>query len=96
EMSVPQQDAVSDLEWMKNRMASGIRELKEFEQSDDEEKKEPSKDPTAMSVDEPLDPNETTRQTILQTGRLFLRNLTFSCTSEEIQELFSQYGPIEQ
>jgi len=33
----PRNDAVSDLEWMKARMSSGIREVKEFEQSDDEQ-----------------------------------------------------------
>lgn len=33
---------------------------------------------------------------ILKTGRLFLRNLAFSCTESDLQELFSSYGAISQ
>lgn len=29
----------------------------------------------------------------LQTGRLYLRNLSYACTEEELLELFSKYGP---
>ena len=29
----------------------------------------------------------------LQTGRLYLRNLSYACTEEELLELFSNYGP---
>ncbi|KAG9047437.1 Multiple RNA-binding domain-containing protein 1 [Tulasnella sp. UAMH 9824] len=32
---------------------------------------------------------------ILTTGRLFLRNLTYSCTEEVLRDTFSQYGEIE-
>lgn len=35
-------------------------------------------------------------ETILQTGRLFLRNLAFSCTKDELQELFERFGTISQ
>lgn len=43
--------------------------------------------------EEPKDP---TTETILQTSRLFVRNLTFSCTEDELTELFSPYGNIAQ
>jgi hypothetical protein len=35
-------------------------------------------------------------QKILSTARLFLRNLTFTVTYEELEELFTPFGPIEQ
>lgn len=33
---------------------------------------------------------------ISETGRLFVRNLAFSCTSEDISRLFEQYGPVTE
>lgn len=44
----------------------------------------------------PVDEREVFRQTISSTRRLFVRNLTFSCTLEELQALFSRFGQIEQ
>lgn len=37
-----------------------------------------------------------TTQAILDTGRLFLRNLAFSASMEDIQQLFEAYGQVEQ
>jgi len=37
-----------------------------------------------------------TKRTILQTSRLFVRNLAFSCTEEELHELFSSVGPLSR
>ena len=37
-----------------------------------------------------------TKETILQTSRLFVRNLAFSCTDEELAELFKPFGEISQ
>ncbi|KAF8487575.1 hypothetical protein JB92DRAFT_3021966 [Gautieria morchelliformis] len=82
---------MSDLEWMKSRMAD-IHEDKGFEQSDDEDDR---KDPGTVSMDA-TDPQEVTRQTILSTARLFVRNLTFSCTTEELQEHFRGFGQLDQ
>jgi multiple RNA-binding domain-containing protein 1 len=33
---------------------------------------------------------------IADTGRLFLRNLAFTCTQEDLQKFFSRYGPISE
>ena len=41
-------------------------------------------------------PEDDASSSILQSGRLFLRNLAFACTEEEIQELFAPYGHIAQ
>ena len=37
-----------------------------------------------------------TKETILQTSRLFVRNLSFSCTDEELADLFKPFGEISQ
>lgn len=36
------------------------------------------------------------KATILATSRLFVRNLAFSCTDEELRQLFEPYGHIAQ
>jgi multiple RNA-binding domain-containing protein 1 len=41
----------------------------------------------------PSDPNHAS---ILSNGRLFVRNLAFSCTEEELKQHFSTFGEIEQ
>ncbi|KAG1750420.1 uncharacterized protein EDB91DRAFT_1107297 [Suillus paluster] len=67
-------EGVSDLEWMRRRMklASDSPPDKVFEQSGDEDDVDHSAVP-----EEPQDP---ATKTIMQTSRLFLRNLPFSCT----------------
>ena len=60
---------------------------KAFEQSDDEAEEEPS----ALPVEK-----DDTKETILQTSRLFVRNLSFSCTDEELADLFKPFGEISQ
>jgi RNA recognition motif-containing protein len=61
---------------------------KAFEQSDDEG------EPHSPPVKEP--PKDDTKETILQTSRLFVRNLSFSCTDEELADLFKPFGEISQ
>ena len=61
---------------------------KAFEQSHDEE------EPPAPAVKDP--PKDDAKETILQTSRLFVRNLSFSCTDEELADLFKPFGEISQ
>ena len=42
------------------------------------------------------EPNDDTKETILRTSRLFVRNLAFSCTDEELAVLFKPFGEISQ
>ena len=51
---------------------------KAFELSDDEEE-----EPSTLPVEK-----DDTKETILQTSLLFIRNLSFSCTDEELADLF--------
>ncbi|KAI0060073.1 hypothetical protein BV25DRAFT_1807867 [Artomyces pyxidatus] len=85
-----QPEGLSDLEWMRRRMRQGVEESadKAFEQSDDEEPS--AKPPVATET------KDSTKETILQTARLFVRNLAFTCTEEELRELFQPFGEISQ
>ncbi|KAJ6536704.1 hypothetical protein DFH09DRAFT_1178549 [Mycena vulgaris] len=92
------EEGLSDLDWMKRRMSKNADVVeKAFEQSDDEDAGPlpPSAPPPAIaSAAEP--PKDPTKETILQTSRLFVRNLAFSCTDADLLEFFSPFGEISQ
>lgn len=83
-------EGLSDMEWMRRKMQSGTLDEKPFEQSDEEMQVDV---PVDAPVEEPLNP---THASILSNGRLFVRNLVFSCTEDELQQHFSTFGEIEQ
>ena len=85
-------DAVSDLEWMKRHMTQQASEPERVFQQD-EDVALTTKDEAEAPLSQDKDP---TTETILQTARLFLRNLAFSCTDTELSELFQPFGEIEQ
>ncbi|KAJ7228150.1 hypothetical protein GGX14DRAFT_538560 [Mycena pura] len=87
---------LSDLEWLKRRMSKNVDVVeKDFEQSDDEESDPvPTLAPQASAPEEP--PQDSTKETILRTSRLFVRNLAFSCTEADLLELFSPFGEVSQ
>ncbi|KAG7085951.1 hypothetical protein E1B28_003479 [Marasmius oreades] len=85
------EEGVSDTDWLKRRMSKNVDGVeKVFEQSDDEDVDD---DVETILAPPPTDP---TKETILQTGRLFVRNLAFSCTKEDLEELFSPFGTVSQ
>jgi RNA recognition motif-containing protein len=69
--------------------ASDASPDKVFEQSDDEHE---DADHSAV----PEEPKDPARDTIMQTSRLFLRNLAFSCTEAELLDLFKPFGEVAQ
>ena len=83
-----QQD-LTDMEWMRQRMKEGVVDAdspeKVFEQSESEEE--------SQRVSEEQNPTE---GPILRTARLFVRNLTFTCTEEELRPLFQPFGAVSQ
>ncbi|KAI0321147.1 hypothetical protein OF83DRAFT_1100875 [Amylostereum chailletii] len=85
------------MEWMRRRMKQGVEEAgKTFIQSDDENG-DGNDGEGDTAIEPPLqDDNDPNRETILQTARLFVRNLAFSCTEDELRELFRPYGEILQ
>lgn len=60
-------------------------------------------EPEAMDVDydnEHRNNNEQDKDAAIDqiedTGRLFVRNLTYTCTEADLKDLFSQYGPLSE
>ncbi|RKP20854.1 RNA-binding domain-containing protein [Rozella allomycis CSF55] len=45
-----------------------------------------------LALEQPKENNET--DVILDTGRLFIRNLSYTCSEDELNELCSKFGPI--
>ncbi|KAJ3532006.1 hypothetical protein NMY22_g7921 [Coprinellus aureogranulatus] len=94
---IPAAEPISDMDWLKQRMSSNVDKVveeKAFEQSDDEDDtKDRQMEVEQPKVEERKDP---VKETILQTSRLFVRNLTFSCTEEELSEHFRPFGQITQ
>ncbi|KIK58791.1 hypothetical protein GYMLUDRAFT_170626 [Collybiopsis luxurians FD-317 M1] len=89
------EEGLSDMEWMRRRMTEKTDvEEKAFFQSDDE--KEDQEAVSQSAPDEPEEPNDTTKEAILQTSRLFLRNLAFSCTEGDLSTLFNRFGELSQ
>lgn len=86
--TVVQQD-LTDMEWMRKRMKGGVEDAtnseKPFEQSDSEDQTEKVPDDEDPIV-----------RTILHTARLFVRNLTFTCTEDELRGLFQPLGVVTQ
>lgn len=83
-----QQD-LTDMEWMRQRMRGGVGNADSqenvFNRSGSGEEDQ--------GVTEEKDPTE---ETILRTARLFVRNLAFTCTGEELHCLFQPFGAISQ
>lgn len=87
-------DGLSDMEWMKRRMKQDVEDAgaasdKVFEQSDDEEQ-------GVDAMDVQTEVKDLAKETILQTARLFVRNLPFSCTEAELRDLFQPFGEVSQ
>ncbi|KAK2460406.1 hypothetical protein APHAL10511_007571 [Amanita phalloides] len=85
-------DSISDLDWLKKHTSKNVDTVdKAFEQSDDENGSTDEEDAA-----EPEPPKDSTKEMILQTSRLFLRNLAFSCAESDLFDLFKPFGEISQ
>ncbi|KAJ1310022.1 hypothetical protein OPQ81_006777 [Rhizoctonia solani] len=88
---------ISDLDWMRARMKKNLDEPiveKTFFQDDFDNEPEAGQTDPANGVDAPTEPAEICPS--LQTRRLFLRNLAYVCTEDDIRTEFSRFGTIEQ
>ncbi|KAL6452902.1 MRD1 Multiple RNA-binding domain-containing protein 1 [Candida maltosa Xu316] len=93
---------VSDLDWLKSRSIR-IKENGEVPESQQQEKEgESVQEDTAMSEEEQedaepeLSPEEKNEAKIQETGRLFVRNISYESTEEDFRTLFAAYGPLEE
>ncbi|KAI0656208.1 hypothetical protein C8Q70DRAFT_1012681 [Cubamyces menziesii] len=93
-----QADAVSDLDWLKRHTKTTLDDVETsgrvFEQSDDEDAQGATR--RGEQEDDAPQPLDATKATIMQTSRLFLRNLAFTCTEDDLRELFQAHGEVSQ
>ncbi|KAI0753331.1 hypothetical protein C8Q80DRAFT_507618 [Daedaleopsis nitida] len=89
-------EALSDMDWLRRHTKSTAVEEKAFEQSDDEAMGSPESDDDDGDEASDVEPPDPTRVTILQTSRLFIRNLAFTCTEDELRDLFQAHGDVSQ
>ncbi|KAF8926504.1 hypothetical protein BGZ58_011124, partial [Dissophora ornata] len=100
---------VSDLDWLKSRMAKpageAAEEKSEDEKEDTKEKQDPEPAPAPKIAQEPPsrpliisaeEEEENTKNLIADTGRLFVRNLPYTCTEDELRKLFEKFGPLSE
>ncbi|KAL5520301.1 hypothetical protein ACEPAG_9515 [Sanghuangporus baumii] len=97
-------EEVDDLEWMRRRMKKDLdinSEERVFIQ--DEEDQSPRNDASSRKPESPPSPREGNAEAdpspsdaILQSGRLFLRNLSYTCTQSDLEEHFSHFGELSQ
>ncbi|CAE6446337.1 unnamed protein product, partial [Rhizoctonia solani] len=89
---------ISDLDWMRTRMKKNLDDdlpvEKAFYQDSSDGEAEAERITSANTADTS---SESLRNTpSLETTRLFLRNLAYVCTEDEIRAEFSRFGTIEQ
>lgn len=103
-------EELSDLEYMRRRMRHKVAgdEPKVFEQSDEDsesDEEDPGEEAAAeeeatarrrAQLEEKQRKDEENVDTIMESGRLFVRNLPFSATEDELAVFFESYGPVEQ
>ncbi|KAL5525252.1 MRD1 [Sanghuangporus sanghuang] len=95
---------IDDLEWMRRRMKEDLGlELEERVFIQDGEDQLSRSDASSPKPESPLSPREETAEAepspadnILQSGRLFLRNLSYTCTQSDLEEHFSRFGELAQ
>ncbi|CAE7130141.1 unnamed protein product [Rhizoctonia solani] len=89
---------MSDLDWMRARMKKNLDDgppaEKAFYQDDSDNEMKAERTDPADDANTPTQPTETAPP--LQTRRLFLRNLAYVCTEDDIRAEFSRFGTIEQ
>ncbi|QRW14958.1 RNA recognition motif protein [Ceratobasidium sp. AG-Ba] len=86
---------MSDLDWMRSRMRKDLDADKVFTQDDEDMDEAPEQTRDVDVQGHPAgEPEE--NALAMQTRRLFLRNLAYVCTEEDIRVEFSRFGAIEQ
>ena len=87
---------MSDLEYMRSRMKRRF-----IPENDEDEEKKVADEQQPQQIQESVEEANERKQNekydqILQSSRLFLRNLPFSCTEDELKLQFSKFGVVNQ
>lgn len=97
-----QPSTMSDLDWMRARMKKTLDDEPPAEKAfvqDDSDMEDAIDPPSGSNPPEPptgAPTEESQALPAMQTRRLFLRNLAYVCTEDEIRAEFSRFGAIEQ
>ncbi|KAF8315877.1 hypothetical protein DL93DRAFT_2096530 [Clavulina sp. PMI_390] len=95
-----QYDAVSDLEWMRRRMASSAlgSENSAAAENDlpEDARSTNGKTPDEPPAEVPAEPGESIEDQLKKSPRLYLRNLAYSCTTSDLEEAFAPFGQVVQ
>ncbi|KAI9291291.1 RNA-binding domain-containing protein [Neoconidiobolus thromboides FSU 785] len=92
---------VSDMDYLKARMKQNVSDEKEI---DDNNEKEEPKQGLKDELEEKTEKTEETEikeelspeAQILDNGRLFVRNLPYTCTEDDLRKLFEKHGPLSE
>ncbi|CAK9439045.1 uncharacterized protein LODBEIA_P32690 [Lodderomyces beijingensis] len=102
-------DSVSDMDWLRSKSVrirengekpestAATAEVEERDNKDQEEKEE--KESETVEVESPapfMSEEEKTMAKIRDTGRLFVRNISYDATESDFRSLFSPYGQLEE
>ncbi|KAJ2727037.1 Multiple RNA-binding domain-containing protein 1 [Coemansia sp. Benny D115] len=104
--AAPSTSALSDMEWLRLHMSSGTiaddaadnAEPEPTKQSEPRNEKPASSTKSSEAVKE-VDPTENVANAIDQireTGRLFVRNLSYLTTEDELRAAFEKFGPLSE
>jgi multiple RNA-binding domain-containing protein 1 len=94
-------EAISDLDWLKRRRIR-IKENEDTEDGSQPVESGSVDTPNAVQqqIEEPVvpqkDSEELAIEKIRETGRLFLRNILYTAKEEDFRKLFSKYGNLEE
>jgi multiple RNA-binding domain-containing protein 1 len=90
---------ISDIDWMRRHMSKTVDDEQSVEKLPEVRFNKRLSSSVLSDTKQPLAEDTTTdstTDTILQTSRLFLRNLAFSCSDADLLELFKPFGEISQ
>lgn len=99
--SLAQDDAVSDLDWLKQRrvrIREGESEPAKTTAVEGTEKETENAEQieNTIDVEQRKTDEEISKEKITETGRLFLRNILYSSTEQDFQKLFSPFGELTE
>ncbi|KAH0985190.1 hypothetical protein GBA52_012367 [Prunus armeniaca] len=87
--NVAKDDAVSDMDYFKSRVKT---EWSDSESSGSDEEEEEEERRRRVLKNNELSTSKEEKEEVLESGRLFVRNLPFTATEDELEEVFSKFG----
>ncbi|KAI5952730.1 MRD1 [Candida jiufengensis] len=96
ENEVAKDENVSDLDWLKSKSIR-IKENGEVAEAAKDDQEDTQVDESIQEeVEIPKSEQEKSLEKIQETGRLFIRNISYDAKEEDFRNLFSKYGSLEE